>query len=440
MRRITSLACAFLILMAFGLQAASTQIAIKIPDIPGVKKPRREPPKMERTIEPAGQAPAGDVETNSEAPPNYDANLNANDLAIAATGNSFLGTLEPVRIISKSGGAYKTAHANSNQVVWYSANAIFPFFDKNEFNSIRRDYKDDIMDFLGCYGKKHNLGSQKVTGVESGFRTVSYYGGSPDQMRRAVQAAHKRLAELETELKSRLKARPNTFLSYDKNPAIWEDIAANRDEHLRCALGTVPEKSYADSVWVRAHGDNIAEKQREVEAFDPNTKRYMVSTTTYDYLLFAVSPRAREQWLKDANALDLRQSKYNTIDPALDALAAAAAKKLPTYVPGPANFAFHNPIEERMMKGTLGDLAKLTIHKIGLAHNTWQISKDEYGLLPTSRFKRGYVWVRDTTDDHPYCHLYQINIIQDYAGGGTYGASYAKFLDNTLQGCPAGAR
>ncbi len=63
--------------------------------------------------------------------------------------------------------------------------------------------------------------------------------------------------------------------------------------------------------------------------------------------------------------------------------------------------------------------------------------ENELGI-PKARYKQGYVWVRVTSDDHPYCHLYQINIIQDYAGGGTYGASYAKFLDNNLSGCPAG--
>jgi hypothetical protein len=92
-----------------------------------------------------------------------------------------------------------------------------------------------------------------------------------------------------------------------------------------------------------------------------------------------------------------------------------------------------------MMKGTLRNLSTLKIHKIGLFHGNWQISKDDYGL-PNARYKQGYIWVRDTTDDHPYCHLYQVNIIQDYAGGGTYAASYARFLDDTLFGCPAGGR
>lgn len=45
MRRISSLACTFLIFTAFGLQAASAQITIKIPDIPRIKKPKAELPR-----------------------------------------------------------------------------------------------------------------------------------------------------------------------------------------------------------------------------------------------------------------------------------------------------------------------------------------------------------------------------------------------------------
>lgn len=124
---------------------------------------------------------------------------------------------------------------------------------------------------------------------------------------------------------------------------------------------------------------------------------------------------------------------------ALNGLSASAAKKLPTYIPNNNNFAFHNAAEEKMMKGTLEDPSTIKIYKVGLFHSTWQISKDDYNL-PTARYKQGYMWVRNTIDSHPYCRLFQINIIQDYAGGGTYGQSYAQFIDDALFGCPAGAK
>jgi len=81
-----------------------------------------------------------------------------------------------------------------------------------------------------------------------------------------------------------------------------------------------------------------------------------------------------------------------------------------------------------MMIGALKNASTVKIHKIGLEGAVWLIDKNDFGI-PTDRFKRGYIWARDTSDDHPYCHVYTIIIQQDYAGGGTYGASWAKFYE-----------
>lgn len=421
MRRISSLTFALLILTAFGLRAASAQITIKIPDIPRVKKPKAELPRS------AGgdNSPADDRGPNSQAPPDYNANLNVNDMAVAV---DHLGLLSAVRIVAKSGNRYKATGAeHPNHTYWYNANSVYPFFDRWVFAEISNSRQAEYLaPYLECYAKKHNLELIKVTG--NAFHPPRY--NNAKEMKQDLQAELPKLAELSALLNSKLQARPNTFLNYRDNPAVWEDITSNRDQYLQCAVGQKESLRASESVWLRAHMDNIAEKQKEVEAFAPNTKLYLVSASTYDYLLFAVSPRARAEWLSG----DSLEFKPN-LDPVLDALAASAAKKLPIYIPSAENFAIHNPLEERMMKSQMGNLAALKIHKLGLAHGVWQISKNEFGI-PTARFKRGYAWVRVATDDHPYCRLYQVNIIQDYAGGGTYGASYAKFLGNTLQGCP----
>jgi len=152
-------------------------------------------------------------------------------------------------------------------------------------------------------------------------------------------------------------------------------------------------------------------------------------------LLVAVSRQAREAWLRNNERLDIRQSPNNKIDPALDALAASAAKKIPLYKPDPKNFAFRNPAEEQLMLGTLKSSATRKILKIGLSQSNWEIYKDSIGL-PSYRFKRGYIWARDTADDYAYCKLYYISIVQDYAGGGRYAASSAKYEETNLFGCP----
>ena len=122
------------------------------------------------------------------------------------------------------------------------------------------------------------------------------------------------------------------------------------------------------------------------------------------------------------------------LGPALDGLATAAAAKLPTYIPNKENFTFHNPIEEKMMRSQLKNLSTLKIVKIGLSEGSWLIDKNDYGL-PTARYKHGHIWARDSSDDYQYCHVYDINIIQDYSGGGTYGASYARFIEDSIFGC-----
>src|SRR5687767_4526579 len=66
MRKISFMACACLILTAFGLQAASAQF--KLPDIPGIKKPKAAPtPKVDAESTPAA-APAAAVKPTAAAP------------------------------------------------------------------------------------------------------------------------------------------------------------------------------------------------------------------------------------------------------------------------------------------------------------------------------------------------------------------------------------
>lgn len=190
----------------------------------------------------------------------------------------------------------------------------------------------------------------------------------------------------------------------------------------------------SQSGWLDIHLGKIAERQTEVSSFTPE-RGWFTRDFTYDHLLFAVSPSAREKWLTDSKAVDLKNCP-NLVS-AFDKLAAAAAEKFPLYTANPKAYILRNPAEEKMMKATLkNSAAAVKIHKIGLNQANWLISKNELGL-PTSRYKHGFIWFRDPADDHPYCHFYYVNILQDYAGGGTYGSSYALFVEDGLAGCPA---
>ena len=187
-----------------------------------------------------------------------------------------------------------------------------------------------------------------------------------------------------------------------------------------------------DDMRISVFLDDIKKAKSEIERYNPADWLYLVSEGDASAaLLRAVSPRARQQFLTAWS----KANGINKLVAPFDDLAAAAAKKLPTYVPKSNKFTFHNLAEEKMMKGALHNLATLKIHKIGLQENAWLIDKNDIGI-PTSRYKHGSIWARDNGDDHPYCHVYYVNIIQDYAGGGTYGASYARLLQDELFGCP----
>jgi hypothetical protein len=189
-----------------------------------------------------------------------------------------------------------------------------------------------------------------------------------------------------------------------------------------------------ESGWLDIHIGKIGERQKEVDEFTPE-RGWFTRDFTYDHLLFAVSPKEKEKWLKDAKAVDLKDCP--NLVAAFDKLAASTATKLPLYVPNPQAFKIRNAPEERMMKTILTDPTRYKIYKIGLNQASWLISKNDFGL-PTARYKQGMIYLRDTKSDHPYCYMTYVNILQDYSGGGTYGASYPLFIKDVLAGCPAG--
>lgn len=187
-------------------------------------------------------------------------------------------------------------------------------------------------------------------------------------------------------------------------------------------------KSWAEE----AIAPNIERAQREVDNYNSQNDLRLVSEAAHPWLFRAVSPWARNQYYTEKG---MGVKPY--LDPVLDKLAKAAASKLPSYVPGPTNFSYHNVNEEKMIRSRVQAWAPHNqIFKVGLVNSAWRIEKNAYGL-PTRRYKWGKAWIRVTNSDHPYCWLVSINIIQDYSGGGTYAASYANQVDEELVGCPA---
>jgi len=210
--------------------------------------------------------------------------------------------------------------------------------------------------------------------------------------------------------------------------------SSNGDGQTKEGKTSVLPGNCADNIWVQSHLEDIAKRQKEVDSFTPD-RGWLINRNNYDHLLYAVSPQAREKWLTGANALDYK----NCLAAAFDRLAASAATKIPLFLPNTAAYGQHIPAEEKLMKSKISDLADHKIFYTGIQEPNWLVEKNEWGI-PKARYKHGMVWVRYTPNDHSYCRVYYINIIQDYSGGGTYGASYATFIEDQLFGCPAGAK
>ncbi|MEA2175297.1 MAG: hypothetical protein QOD00_2889 [Blastocatellia bacterium] len=431
-------------LLVAALLSATHQIQAQI-SIGGitVSKPKRpnkpSTSQSERTA--SNEADAGassgnaaitqeDVQTNPYAPTDYNANLNVGDQAIAV---DHFRNVEMVRIVSKSGAAYKVAKLNSpNEGQWYSVNSVYPYFDYRAFTEILFNYKSHVTPYLPCYGKKHNLDSDKVT-VEGYNAFGARHFDDAKDAQRTLQAEQPKLAELESLLKSKLGGvAPNTFLDYMNNPAIVAEIVAQRAEYLKCAVGVEDEKpDFRLAVFL----SDIKKAQGEAERYAPGEYLYLVSAgASSEALLRAVSPRARQEWAQQWLKNPASRAEFNA---AWDALAATAARKLPSYKPSAASFQFRYPVGERLLMSSFKNPSTLKIIRIGTDTAGWNIQKDNDGILPSYRYKTVRVYLRDPNDDHPYCRVISARIKQDYAGGGAYNSEvYRSSVSEEIYGCP----
>ena len=184
--------------------------------------------------------------------------------------------------------------------------------------------------------------------------------------------------------------------------------------------------------------DEITKARKDVDDYTPEDKLYLVGTTSSEWMWRALSPKERGEWAEKWKSV-MTPAVQKKFDDEFTALSASAANKLPAYKSNISKFSFHNAAEEKMMKGVLTKIADDKIFSSGLKEAGWLIDKDDYGL-PTARYKHGVIYLRDTKSDHPYCYASFINIKQDYAGGGTYAASYATFIEDEMVGCPTGTK
>ncbi|MGI8787304.1 MAG: hypothetical protein ACR2HG_06040, partial [Pyrinomonadaceae bacterium] len=260
---------AFLILTtAASLQSAAAQFPIKIPKIK-IDKPKIVQGEESNKTE---VATPDDVQTNPNAPPDYNANLNVGDQAVAVDR---FKDVKMVKIVAKSGAAYKVAELKSpDSVQWYSANSVYPYFDSNKFSEIMYDYKSYVSPYLPCFGKKHDLDEHLIT-VEGYNAFGARHFDNGKEAQQTLQAEQPKLLELDSKLKSIFGgSMPNTFLEYLSNPFIVAEIASQRAEYLKCVVGAEDDKpDFRLAVFL----DDIKKAQSEVDRYTPGDFLYLVS-------------------------------------------------------------------------------------------------------------------------------------------------------------------
>lgn len=367
-----------------------------------------------------------EINFNSNAPADYDANLKAGEPAIAVGRFG----IEPVTIVSRSGDIYKVRVTSlQNSLHLYKANSVYPNFDLQTFaGEVNFGYGRYLQPYLPCYAQKHNL-SEEQTRKE-------FYGGlgtnNPEIAKQLLQKNEPKLVEAGNLLKTKLSVRPNTYSSPGENPAVWDEITSNLDEYQKCVIDSIANKP---SPILPIFLEDIQKAKSQVDRYQPGRNIYLVSAGAQsESLLRAVSPKAREEWSAKWLKNSSLRAKFNA---AWDDLAASAKNKIPLYKPSVAGFQFRYPAGEKLLMDSFKNPSTLKILRIGTDTASWNIQKDNADLLPTYRYKDVRAYLRDSSDDHPYCKVVTARVKQDYSGGGTYNSTvYRAPVSEEIYGCP----
>ncbi|HKX82607.1 MAG TPA: hypothetical protein VJL58_00175 [Pyrinomonadaceae bacterium] len=178
---------------------------------------------------------------------------------------------------------------------------------------------------------------------------------------------------------------------------------------------------------------DIETTRKQAAEYVPGIRDYYVqdySDRENKYLKASLSQSRRQEWMKNWPAKFVQ-----CINPALDGLAAVAKQTLPKYMP--TGYNIRNAAEEKVMRAAVNDISQATVFKVGVDSAAWKIGKDNYNF-PTNRYKYGIIWAKYPSLDDGFCRIIYVNVVQDYAGGGTYGASYGNFIKSEYAGCPPG--
>ena len=219
------------------------------------------------------------------------------------------------------------------------------------------------------------------------------------------------------------------------DPSATQPTSTNTSSPSEETSASTRASDVCNDAVIEVLSDDMRKTLAQAMEYRPGLRDYYVqdfNDRRNEYLRAAISPSKRKEWYEGKK---WDPAKRNCFEPLFNQIAEAAKKTLPTYAP-PA-YKAGTPAEFKVLRSGVTDLNQATVFRVGLEGPNWRIEKDSYNF-PTARFKYGLIWAKYPNIDDGFCRIIWVNLVQDYAGGGTYGASYANFIKSEPAGCPPG--
>jgi hypothetical protein len=360
----------------------------------------------------------------------YDYNLKIND-TVSVLDQA--GVFKTMKVYEKKNSLYKVAKLDvtawelkndQSACKWYKCNSVYPYYDMKSFQAKTSKYKNTIASLLNCMSEDKKIPLSSLTGIN---KWPTYYIKDDNEY-------NSMKADLENckELLKTFKFHPNTFMGYENNPVIWVAVVNDGIKYLDClkAVGNPDIIKAVNKIL-----SEIAVAKTNAQNFKGGEEGLYNCSGCYQYYFNAVSANERKDWFARRTDFNSDIESVKKINAAFDDLKPLAASKIPLVKPTSLDWKYSAAGLETVMKNHLKNSASLTYYKIGSGDADWQIEKSSAGI-PLYRYKRTYMWIKNPSNDHPYCKSLAYVIKQEYSGGGTYAGSTVSEYNEGICGCP----
>jgi len=220
-------------------------------------------------------------------------------------------------------------------------------------------------------------------------------------------------------------------ISFPKLPKIGKTKVETATNTTTNTIAGQTTSNGSSNWWVDYQIGEIGKYKKELESWNPANQVFPNPSSNDDYIGLAFSKKDRAAWLQDKKV-----SPDAKLDAALDGLKDVLYKRLPEYTINAKSFTNRNAAEEKLMLAEMSDVPGMKVFKIGFNQANWLIDKNDLGI-PKARYKHGLIYGRNPANEDPFCRVWYINVVQEYSGGGTYGATEARYIQKEYIACPA---